>query len=149
MEAVSSSLAPEAVLVIVRAGVGLGKNAFAIHGATTLTKQTRVDSAQSINWERRFPTNEQVARARLSSGFVVSHDNMTVRCLASPSVWLKSTRSFKAEAWSAIRQSNRRLRMRMEALCFTAGNVLVVGGNVQSELRSSGGSPKRSFGLSR
>jgi hypothetical protein len=40
----------------------------------------------------RFTTNEWVARAGLSSGSVVSHDHMTVCSLASPSLWLKSTK---------------------------------------------------------
>ena len=98
------------------------------HGSTErvdATAWSRAGSDRSIQWELRFPTNEWVAHARLSSGSVVSHDNTTVCRLASPSLWLKSTRSIRAKTGSAIRQSNRRLRLRTGRLCLTVGKVLV------------------------
>jgi len=81
------------------------------------TGWTCAGSDRLTRWEQRFPTNEWVARARLSSGSVVSRDHMTVCSLASPSLWLKSTRSKK--------RSVRRHQIRQPQTQAADGNALL------------------------
>ena len=70
-------------MAIVCVGVGLAKV-----GPRTMTAEV------SVSIHSRLATGSP---ARLSSGPVVSHDHMTDCRLASPSLWLKSTRSIKTK----------------------------------------------------
>lgn len=83
--------------------------------ASACNGETCAGSSRLTQREQRLPTNEWVARARPSSGPIVSHDHMTVCRLANPSVCPTKTRCTARNA-TGFDEPKRRMPLTTQSL---------------------------------